>query len=145
MINEAIKTRRLTLGLSENEISQKCGLSIDEYTDIESYPDELETVTHIKEIRCLCKNLDFNIFSELGIHYETDSNDYTQANKNRHKLVRTKRKLLNLTEDELGNKIGFETPIIRKMESEPDFFETWSIELIRELAMQLDENIESFL
>ena len=143
MINEIIKSRRIKLSLDEAVISKECGLTIDEYIDIESYPDEIETVTHVREIRCLSRMLNLNIFLELGVNSKFNNN-FDLLNINRHILAKEKRIKLGLTKVEFSEKIGFDIDIINKIESDYNFLETWSVELIRELAHQLDEEVELF-
>jgi len=53
-------------------------------------------------------------------------------------MIRARRANLGLTQDQLGDLIGFETVAIVNMEKDPDFLESWSGELIVELAGYLE-------
>ena len=63
----------------------------------------------------------------------------------RNLLIEKKRKILKLTQDELGDRIGFETIAIKDMEIRPDFLESWSYELVAELSTILEIPIQILL
>ncbi len=141
-INQTIKNNRIRKGLSEEELAQKIGLTLMEYHDIEAYPDEIKTVTHLKEVRLLCKALDINLLDLLGVGEKfRDEKDSIPRNQ----LIQRSRENLNLSREELADKIGFEKITVQEIENDESFLEQWSIELISNLARELYLPIERLL
>lgn len=149
-INEKIKERREHLGLSDTDIVERTNISIYEFGDIEAYPDELITVTYLKEVKELCVILKFDVFELFGIssHYplksekETNHINYTLP---RQKLIKKKREELKLSQEELGDNIGFNIIAIEEMEKDEEFLEKWTMELIIKLAKELKLPLNSLI
>jgi len=144
-INEKLKNQRILLNLSTNDIADNCKFTIHEYSDIESYIDEIITVVHIKDIRCLCKLLKLNIFFELGYMNNKEQDVSKPLNNNRCELVKEKRLKLNMNNDKLGDLIGFEIYIIDQLEADSNFIESWSLELVNNLANELNMKINDLI
>ena len=138
------------MGLSDTDIVEKTNISICEFGDIEAYPDELVTVTFLKEVKELCVILKFDVFELFGIssHYplknegETNHIDHTLP---RHKLIKKKREELGLSQEELGDNLGFYTIAIEEMEKDEEFLERWTMELIIKLAKELKLSLNSLI
>ena len=139
--NELIKAGRNRLGMSETEAAEKIGLTIYEYGDIEQHEDEIFTVAHLSQVKRLCNILGIGIFELLNMECAFCANDETfteEYNLSRHDLIQRRRVDLGLTQDDLGNQIGFETVAIKDMETNPGFLENWSFELVRNLGSILN-------
>jgi DNA-binding XRE family transcriptional regulator len=52
----------------------------------------------------------------------------------RNELIRSHREAFGLTQDQLGDLMGFYSVAIVEMERDSDFLERWSIDLVVELA-----------
>ena len=149
-INEKIKKAREKLGLIDTDIVEKTDISIDEYCDIESYPDEIFTVTDLKELKQLCIVLGFDLFELFRLSpffpFEKDDRNFEFAYKfPRHHLIKKRREELKLSEEELGALIGFEPIAIKNMEQDETFLESWTLELIVKLAKALRLPLDSLV
>ncbi len=135
--NEKIRTRRIELGLNDVITAQQAGLSKMNYFDIELHPDEIYTVTDLWQVKKLVDVLELDFLDLFDIQCtfcngkEGFLNDYLLP---RNEIIQKKRKSLNLSQEELGVRVGFYEIAIIEMEREPDFLESWSIELINDLA-----------
>jgi transcriptional regulator with XRE-family HTH domain len=65
--HELIKSRRVSLGLTDVQVAEKTGVSIYEYGDIEQHIDEISTVTELGQVRRLCKALDLDMFQLVAL------------------------------------------------------------------------------
>ena len=139
--NELIKMQREKLALTEVDVAKQVGLSIHEYADIEQHEDELFTVTHLGEVRKLCDLLNIEICDLLGLDCSLVTGKHIKPNK----LVHDKRISLELSKAQLADKIGFETLVIDQIENDAGFLEGWSFELIKELAMAINEPVENLI
>lgn len=139
-INKKIKQGRLNCGLSDVALARRLGISIYEYGDIESYDDELASVVDLHVVRQLCQILDIDPFDLLGI-----SKDNAYADQKRNELIISQMKNLGISNEELADTIGFEVVAIEEMRTDPDFLETWTVDLIKELAGALQLPIQSLL
>jgi hypothetical protein len=63
----------------------------------------------------------------------------------RNELISKCRTALDLTREQLGNLIGFETVAIEEMEQDLDFLERWPVELIQQLAIALEIPVHALL
>src|SRR6185295_7223992 len=111
-VNEKIESRRKELNLSDVQVAQRSDLSIDEYCDIEWHEDEIFTVTDLREIKKLCSTLklDFLELFEVRCRFCDDMQPYLEAYYlPRNNQIAKRRQELNISQDELGDKIGFET------------------------------------
>lgn len=146
--HELITARRLALGISEVELAADCGIGIYAYGDIEQYRDELYEVAYIQDAKCLCDRLSLDIFDifDMDCAFCADGapyhDDYLLP---RNELVRKKRLALGLSQDEVGDEIGFETIAVVNMENDLDFFEKWSFELVHNIALVLKVPDQVFL
>jgi DNA-binding XRE family transcriptional regulator len=140
-VNQTIREARTRLRLRDTDVAARAGLSIHEYCDVESYEDEAFRVVHLGKMRRLCDVLGLDILDLFAIGCASCGKREQVATGHqgpRDEMIRARRANLGLTQDQLGDLIGFETVAIADMETDPDFLETWSVELIVELAGHLE-------
>lgn len=139
-VNDTIRCKRLELCYSEGEVARVMGITIHAYCDMESYTEEITTVTQLKQIRKLVEFLELGFYQLFDIKCRFCSNDI-EYNKDfglaRNELIKLKRLKTGLAPYQLGNKIGFYAKAVHDMENDPDFLESWSIELIQKLSDEL--------
>jgi transcriptional regulator with XRE-family HTH domain len=139
--NEIIRTRRELMGITKEEVASYASISLMEYYDIEGYGDEAYTVVPLGVMRSICKRLNLDLLSLFGIedaNHANDEMDISLFKLPRNELILHSRTKLGLSQDDLGDRIGFETVAVEDMERDPDFLERWSIELIQNLANALE-------
>jgi len=149
-INEKIKARRELLELTDTDVVEKTNISIDEYYDIEAYPDEVFTVTYLSELKQLFIVLDFDLFELFKLPpffpFRKEERNLEFAHKlPRHRLIKKRREELKLSEEELGSIIGFYPKAITEMEQDENFLESWTLELIIKLAKALKLPLDSLV
>jgi transcriptional regulator with XRE-family HTH domain len=138
--NVAIREARQRLGLSETDVAARAGLSPNEYLDLEAHENEAADVVHLSDLKKLVEVLHLDLLGLFGIgcvfceHPELPTPD---PHVTRNDLVRRTREAMGLSEDDLGDRVGFETVAIVAMESDPEFLESWSVGLVQELAAVL--------
>lgn len=140
LINEKIEARRLELGLSDVEVAHQIRLSIYEYGDIEYYADEIFRVIPLYHVKKLCKILQidfFTLFEKPCVFCEEGATDVDDNFLRRDLLIHKKRETLGLSKEELGNRLGFYGAEIDLIETYTAHLESWVIENIFELAIQL--------
>ncbi|MEO8326333.1 MAG: hypothetical protein ABI618_10815 [Nitrospirota bacterium] len=140
-INEKIKQARLSCGLSDVELASDLEITISEYMDIEFHEDELASVVDLHVVRQLCQILHLDAYDLLGI----PKGDTCPTDQKRNELIISKMENLGISNEELADQIGFEVVAIEEMRADPDFFETWTVDLIKELAGALQLPIQSLL
>jgi DNA-binding XRE family transcriptional regulator len=136
-VNEEIKRRRLEVGLADTEAARQVGLSIHEYDDIEQHAREIFEVTELRSTKRICEVLRLDFFRLFNIRcaFCEGSDQYLQYfSTPRNELIRKRRLDLGLSEEELGNSIGFEAIAITDMEKEANYLEAWPIDLTKELS-----------
>ena len=144
-INEQIAQRREALGLSDTYVSSKIGITIDEYFDIELYPDEIFTVTNLREVKLLLNLLSLDFFELFEIECafcdlkKPFISDYLLP---RNELIKKTRIAKKMSAEELGDRVGFYEIAITNMEKDKDFLEEWVIVNITNLANELDIPIQ---
>ena len=138
--NEIIRTRRLQLGLSDRFVSENAGLSIPDYVDIEQHVDELRKTLPLRNLRKLCAVLDLNILEliEGKLDQSTPVITHKPCQTSRSELVRGRRAALGLSLHQLAERIGFEEYVVAELENDSDYLESWSIELIKNLAANIE-------
>lgn len=147
-INEKIAMERENLGLSDTYVSSKIGITIDEYFDLEAYPDEIFTVTSLHKIKSLFNllSLDFFELFEIQCAFCVQKKPFLEDFLlPRNELIRKKRLAKRMSMEELGDHIGFYEIAIMNMEKNKDFLEEWVLENITNLANELDIPIQILL
>jgi DNA-binding XRE family transcriptional regulator len=147
-INEKITQKRENLGMSDTYVSSKIGITIDEYFDIETYPDEIFTVTSLREVKSLLNllSLDFFELFEIECAFCDQKKPFLEEYLlPRNELVKKRRLAKRMSTEELGDRIGFYEIAISNMEKDENFLEGWVIENITNLANELDIPIQILL
>jgi DNA-binding XRE family transcriptional regulator len=147
-INEKITQKRENLGMSDTFVSSKIGITIDEYFDIEAYPDEIFTVTSLREVKSLLNllSLDFFELSEIQCAFCAQKKPFLEEYfLPRNELIKKKRLGKGMSPEELGDILGFYEITITNMEKDANFLEEWVIENIANLANELDIPIQILL
>jgi transcriptional regulator with XRE-family HTH domain len=147
-VKRVIKAARERLGLTLDDTATQSGLSWNEYFDVELHGDEAFTVVHLRHLKKLCEVLQLGLLNLFGIECAFCGRHEQAAAVPpvpRDKLIRTRREAFGLTQDQVGDLIGFETVAIVDMEKDPDFLERWSVELIVELAGYLELPVQVLL
>jgi len=137
--NEKIKNRRLEVGLSEVEAAQRSGLSTDGYWDVELYDDEIFEVVNLKNVKQLCSVFELDPFElfELECAFCAGAPFLQDYLLPRNEIVRRHRLANGWSTEVLGDKIGFYTQAIDDIETDPEYLDSWSVNLVRELASHL--------
>ena len=136
-VNEKIEKRRIELGLTDTEVARQADMSIYEYGDIEHHSDEIYTLVELKRTKKLCLILHMDIFDLFNMRcaFCEEGDQYLQYySETRDIIIKKKRKELCLSEEQLGDLIGFESKAIIDMEQYKDYLETWPIGFICELS-----------
>jgi DNA-binding XRE family transcriptional regulator len=141
-INKKIKSRREELGLDADDVADKIGLSSAEYYDIEAYANEIFMVTELRELKKLCSILKLNLYEliQLSPSFPMKSEDEVRDinfSIPRNELILKRREKLGLTQEELGDILGFYEVAIVDMEQKEDFLESWTIYEIINLSKAL--------
>lgn len=106
------------------------------------------SVTKLSQVKRLCQTLGLNILKLFDIpcaYCEQDKTFEQDYLLPRNILIRKKRIELDLSEEELGDRIGFESEAIHDMEHAPDYLDEWSFDYIKELASVLGVPIQILL
>ena len=141
-IHKTIKQARLASGLSDVELVYRLGISIYEYGDIEFYEDELASVVDLHVVRQLFQILHLDPFALLEIPKEDSG---SLGDQKRNELIMAQMKHLKMSNEDLADQIGFEVVAIEEMRADPDFLETWTLDLIKDLAGILQLPIQSLV
>ncbi len=144
-INQEIKRRREEIGLTDTEAASQVGLSIHEYTDIEQHADEIFTLVKLNTIKRICELLQLDIFDlfKMQCAFCEGNIQYLPCYSTpRNRLIRKRRLELGITEEELGERLGFEATAISNMERAPHFLETWPFNFIKELSTIINVPIQ---
>jgi len=147
-VNQTIKAARERFGLTLADVAARSGLSWNEYFDVELHDDEAFTVVHLRHLKKLCEVLQLDLLDLLGIECAFCGKQEQAAAMPpvpRDELIRTRRVAFGLTQDQIGDLIGFYTVAIVDMENDPGFLERWSVELIVELAGYLEVPVQVLL
>lgn len=136
-MNQRIKHQRERLGLTKLKVADASRLSIHQYDDIEAYADELIESVPLYFVKKLCAALELNLIDLVteGCAFCVDPASYGDAyNAWRSTLVKRCRDDLSLTQEQLGEKVGFASAEIDLIESYPAHLESWGLSNIETLA-----------
>jgi DNA-binding XRE family transcriptional regulator len=140
-VHEKINARRQELGLNDMEVSERIGLSIYEYGDVEQHSDEIFLVTELRYVKKLCKLLNFDFFELFDKRCTFCGKTHHYSDEfilPRNKLIHKKREEMGLSAEALGDQIGFEEWLINDMEADPDFLEKWPLKYIKNLSNMIN-------
>lgn len=132
-INEQIETRRLELGLDDVEVAARCGLSIYEYGDVESYPDEFATVLDVEKAKRLCRILGLDIFSLTGL----EPPDPSQGNSQRNDVVTHHLGIAKLARSDVAKRANLHDEALAEIEADSSKLDLMPVQQIIELAKAL--------
>lgn len=136
-VNDIIKSTRLRLGLSRDDVALRAGLSWNEYFDLELHPNEAFDVVHLRNVKQVAKVLHLDVLDLFGIRCAFCGDPKLAVpgpHLSRSELVRDRRAAIGMSQENIADRIGFETIAVAQMESDPDFLESWAVGLIQELA-----------
>lgn len=108
---EAIRHRRLELGLDLATVARQCGLSVYEYGDLEQHADEFETAISTRAARIVCHALGLNFRTFIGLPSDPAEQAEPAA------LVRIARQREGMSQDQLADRIGFDVSTVRDLEN----------------------------
>jgi len=138
--NKMIESRRLKLGLSESQIAETIGISLDSYCDIESHTDELCRAVELRRIKQLSQILGIETFELLSMHCSFCNADVAYLDEYRlprNELIKVTRQKDGLSQQELGDRSDFHDYAIEGMERDPDYLDRSTVESVLELANAL--------
>ena len=136
-ISDIIEQKRMELGLKEEDVAQKIGVNLSSYLDLEWHDHEISTVAMLEKAKKLFDILKLDFFEMVELKcafcqlHKTFEEDYQLP---RNELIKKRRKNLPLTQDELGDIVGFSEATIKDIEKDPFYLEEWSIDDILILA-----------
>lgn len=139
-INERIAERRRQLGLSDVEVAERAGLSIHEYGDLEQHAEESFEVVELRRLRAVCDILSLSLADLLPegmLRCEPSETSISLDERGRNALVEARRKELDLSRQDLGDRLGFPAETVELMEEDPDFLEGWPIGYVLDVAREL--------
>lgn len=132
-INEQIETRLLELGLDDVEVAARCGLSIYEYGDVRSYPDEFATVLDVGKAKRLCRILGLDIFSLTGL----EPPDPSQGNSQRNDVVTHHLGIAKLARSDVAKRVNLHDEALAEIEADSSKLDLMPVQQIIELAKAL--------
>jgi DNA-binding XRE family transcriptional regulator len=140
-VHEIIKASRVRLGLTEDEVSKRAGISWNEYFDIELNPKEALEVARLGQVKRVCEVLGLDVLDlfDISCAYcgpNTDNPCGEQGSRSR--LISRRRTELGMSVEGLADRIGFDPAAIRDMEMDPMYLDRWPVELVLELSGVLD-------
>jgi transcriptional regulator with XRE-family HTH domain len=137
-VNDIIKQKRESRGISIQEICSRTGLSANQYEDLESYPHEFFEQISLGKVKKVCHVLEIDVKSLLVESSEQKS--FPQRSVPRNLLVTQERERLGLTREQLADQIGYETIAIEQVEAEEDYIDSMSPSAILDIARVLKMN-----
>lgn len=138
--NKHIEAQRLKLGLSEQQLAEALGMSVDAYCDIEWHDDELHKAVELQRVKKLSETLGIPIFELLAMQCPFCSKEAPYLDEYRlprDELIKLLRQNAGLSQRELGDCSDFHDYAIEGMECDPDYLERSTIESICDLSVAL--------
>lgn len=139
-INEKVKAQRESLGLSKAEVARSSGMGLDNYFDIELYPDELISLVPLRSLKKLCEVLQLNPLALLSVPcaFCEEGRDFEGGYRlPRNELIRRCRTALGLSTDALGERVNYNAVEIQLLEADEEYIENWRVNDIRDLSAVL--------
>jgi len=147
-VNERIKARRQELGLTDVEVAKQVGLSIHEYGDVEQHAQEVFEVAELRAVKKICEVLkvDFLELFDMKCSLCVEGKRYLEDNSlPRNELIRKGRTEMGISQEELGDRVGFYEVEVQNLEGKLDHLETWVIENIKELSAVINVPLQVLL
>ncbi len=143
---ERIKAWREALGLTRTEVARSIGAE-SSYYGIELHEDEVfaTPLEQIKRLYQVLKRSLWDLF-DLSCDFCSHATDFnSEYSLPRSELIRACRLAKGWSPSELGDLIGFCARAVEEMETDPDFLDSWSFDLVKELAVIIGVPLELLL
>lgn len=147
-VHEVIRTRRVAVGLNEGDMARQARLSVYEYGDIELRAEESFSVVPIYHVKKICDalTLDFMLLFGIRCAFCEDHQQYKDEYfLSRDLLIKKRRLILNLTEEQLSERLGFLTTEVKLLETYTAHLESWVLENTMWLADTLQTPVQVLL
>jgi transcriptional regulator with XRE-family HTH domain len=139
--NQMIRNQRLSLGMSEQKLADIAGMSIFEYGDIESHPDEFKMTISISQAKKICSILELDLCELIGIEKMHKSMDILDLGL----CISNARKALGLSILELADSLGFDKSIVLELESNSKSLGELPIFFAEDLANILNIDLKALI
>jgi DNA-binding XRE family transcriptional regulator len=112
------------------------------YRDVEAYEDEFFWNISLGTARRICNFLGLDLldltarFLGVEISHRTPVDDESHCSRN--ELIAYRRLNTGMTQENLGQSIGFETVTVEFLEETPDFIESLPIKVVVDVARSLE-------
>ncbi len=134
-LNIIIKTNRVKLGFSQNELATICKMTKHEYRDLEDYDDEIYMVVQLSKIDCICTQLGMKLIDLFGL-------DPIGKLLPRDIISKTMEEK-NITALEVSNFVGIEESYIDHAQKDMISLGEWVIDPIISMSTFLELDIGS--
>jgi transcriptional regulator with XRE-family HTH domain len=124
--HQVLESRRRELGLSQDDVAARSGLTVHEYPHLEEDPTELYMVTLLEDVERVCAALRIDIVTLYGL--PLCSEPVTPE------FLAVKRQGLGLSRVEVANRVGIEEDMLEVAESDISAIGGWVMEPVRRLA-----------
>jgi transcriptional regulator with XRE-family HTH domain len=140
-IGQTLRSTREALGLEVDDCADEAGLSVANYRDLEADRSEFFDNISMGTARRICKILRLDFLEVISTHLPVQISERALVNPkafySRQDLIYNARRRLGLSEEDLGDLVGFEAVMISQLERTPDFIETLPIVVIVKTAQAL--------
>lgn len=141
-IGEFIEEARERLGLHDEFCARQRGLSWSCYHDVEADADEFFTNISLGTARRICKLLRLDLLdltarflpAEIAERSAVDDAEFFARND----LIGRRRRAKGMTEEELGDAIGYGAVTVEFLQRTPDFIESLPVNVVVDTARALD-------
>lgn len=147
-VNEKIKKNREAAGLTVAEAAKLIPLSWNEYFDVELHPDEIFSAVALSKLKKICEifKVDFLDLFDLKCSFCEENKEFlADYSLPRNELIRKRRMEMGISQEELGDRVGFYGVEVQNLENTPDHIETWVLENIKELATAINVPLQLLL
>lgn len=119
-------------------IARAAGLSVNELSDVEQYPDALLAEISMGEARRICSRLGLDLTKLAEQHYQLPpTSPVALGSAFRNQLVADTRTRMGMSQADLSDKIGFEESTVQWLERTSDFIEALPVNVVIDLANAL--------
>jgi transcriptional regulator with XRE-family HTH domain len=139
--HEVIREARKRAGISQEEVASRIGLTFMEYSDVEDHADEFIMVLAVSEARRLCSELGLRLVDVVALE-PLEANLSSELPQDlstlpKHVLVRTQRRSLGMSLEEVAFAIGFDVAAVELAENDEHYLDTLPIAVVAELSKKL--------
>ena len=136
-INNIVRSKRIQLGLTQEDLADACSLAKAEYRDIEDYNDELYMVVPLSTVDCICDILKVPLEELYGF--------LPHGTLLPRGIVDKKLKEKNLSVLELSDFVGIEESYVGAIIEDIVNLGNWVMDPVVLLAEKLELNLGSVL